>query len=30
MTTEEVDGGWLDGADNKVKTFYHERELELN
>ena len=29
-TTQEVDGGWLDGADNKVKTFYQERQLELN
>jgi len=29
-TDNEIDGGWLDGVDNKVKTFYQERELELN
>ena len=28
--SNEVDGGWLDGTDNKVKTFYAERQLELN
>jgi len=28
--SNEADHGWLDGVDNKVKTFYQERELELN
>ena len=26
----EVDSGWLDGVDNKVKNFYQERQVELN
>lgn len=26
----EVDNGWLDGVDNKVKNFYQERQVELN
>ena len=30
VESNEVDNGWLDGCDNKVQTFYQERELELN